>query len=224
MTGVASLWAEVPVDPDADEARDWVLNELSDPRYEAAKPTWFDRVSAAIFEWFESLFSGTPAGPSPLLLAIIVVIVVAALVAAFVIFGMPALNRRSSVAGELFGEDDGRSAEALRRDAAAAAARGDWSRAIEESFRAIARGLAERTILATTPGTTAHGFASSASGAFPALASGLSDAADTFDRVRYLGKVGTEAEYRRVAELERELRSVRVPVSAYAASEGMVDR
>jgi hypothetical protein len=217
---VAALWAEVPVDPEADEARDWILRELSDPKYEAAKPTWFDRLSAAIFEWFESLFTGTPAGPSPLLLAVIVVIVVAALVAAFVIFGMPALNRRSAVTGELFGDDDARSADTLRRDAAAAAARGDWSVAIEESFRAIARGLAERTILATTPGTTAHGFASRAGDAFPELASGLARAADSFDRVRYLGKAGTEAEYRQVAALEASLRAARMPVGAFAGTQG----
>src|SRR5690554_1673847 len=210
---VAALWAEVPVDPEADEARDWILRELSDLKYKAAKPTWFDRLSAAIFEWFESLFTGTPAGPSPLLLAVIVVIIVAALVAAFVIFGMPALNRRSAVTGALFGTDDDRSADAMRRAADAAASAGDWALAIEESFRAIARGLAERTILATTPGTTAHGFAVRAGAAFPALVPQLASAADTFDRVRYLGKAGTEDEYRAVAALERELRSARVPLA-----------
>lgn len=214
--GIGGVWrvaTEVPVDPDADQARDWILNELSDPRYEAAKPTWFDQLASAFWDWLNSLGADTPAGPSPLLLGIIVVIVVAALVAAFLIFGLPALNRRSTVTGELFGEEDSRSADAMRRDAEAAASRGDWARAIEEAFRAVARGLAERTILATTPGTTAHGFARRAAQAFPNLAAELEVAADAFDRVRYLGKPGTQPEYLRVAELERNLRAARMPLA-----------
>ncbi len=211
LPGIAS--ADVPVVPDADEARDWILGELSDPRYEAAKPTWFDQLSSAFLDWLQSLLEGASGGPSGMLLAIVVVIIVAALVAAFVIFGMPALNRRSAITGALFGTDDDRSAEAMRRAADAAASAGDWALAIEESFRAIARGLAERTILATTPGTTAHGFAARAGAAFPALVPQLAAAADTFDRVRYLAKAGTEDEYRAVAALERELRSARVPLA-----------
>lgn len=209
---LASVATEVPVEPDADEARNWVLDELSEPRYEAAKPTWFDRLSSAFLEWLQSLFEGTVSGPSGLLLTIVVVIIVAALVAAFLIFGMPARGRRSAVRGALFGQDDQRAAAEMRRAAETAASAADWSLAIEESFRAIARGLAERTILATTPGTTAHGFAGRAAVAFPALSSELEAAATAFDRVRYLGKNGTEAEYRMVASLERNLSSARAPL------------
>lgn len=212
------MTTDVPVDPNADEARNWILDELSDPRYEAAKPTWFDQLSSAFLEWLQSLLEGTGGGPSGILLAIVVVIIIAALVAAFLIFGMPALNRRSTVSGALFGTDDDRSAEAMRRAADAAASAGDWALAIEEAFRAIARGLAERTILATTPGTTAHGFAVRAGAAFPALVADLAAAADAFDRVRYLGKPGAEAEYRAVAALERELRAARVPLPTAAVT------
>lgn len=201
---------EVPVDPDADQARDWLLDELSEPRYEAAKPTWFDELSSAFFEWLMSLVESGAGGPSGLLLVILAVVVAAGLVAAFLIFGMPALNRRSTVAGELFGRDDVRTADQMRQAADAAASAGNWTVAIEEAYRAIARGLAERTVLATTPGTTAHGFSDRAGAAFPQLAEGLVTAADSFDRVRYLGQPGTEAEYRTVAALELELRTARV--------------
>lgn len=207
-----ALIADVPVDPDADEARRWVLDELSDPRYEAAKPTWFDQLSAAFLDWLTSLGGETTGGPSGLLLAIVVIIIVAALVAAFLIFGVPALNRRSAVAGALFGQDDERSAAAMRQAAADAASRSDWSLAIQESFRAIARGLAERTILATSPGTTARGFSARAAAVFPPLAEGLAAAAGSFDGVRYLGRPGTETEFRAVARLEAELRNARSPV------------
>ena len=210
-SGLFTLAADVPVDPGADEARRWLLDELTDPRYEAAKPTWFDQLSSAFLDWLISLADGDSGGPSGLLLAIVVVLVVAALVAAFLIFGVPALNRRSTVTGALFGQDDERSAAAMRRAAEDAAARGDWAVAIEEAFRAIARGLAERTILQTSPGTTAHGFSDRAAALVPALAAELASAADSFDRVRYLGRPGSEAEYREVARLEAELRGTRAP-------------
>jgi hypothetical protein len=217
---IASVSTDVPLDPDADEARKWILEELSDPRYESAKPTWFDQLSSAFLEWLGSLFEGSVGGPSGLLLGVLIAIIVAALVAAFLIFGRPALNRRSTVSRALFGRDDERSAEEMRRAGDAAASVGDWSLAIEECFRAIARGLAERTIVATTPGTTAHGFASRAGTAFPALAVDLETAATAFDRVRYLGEPGEEADYRAVAALEGELRSARAPLPAAAAVTG----
>lgn len=206
--------AAVPVDPDAEEARRWLLDELSDPRYEAAKPSWFDQLSAAFWDWLTSLGGDGVGGPPGLLLAIVIVLVVGALVAAFVIFGVPALNRRSVVTGSLFGRDDERTAGDIRKAADEAASRGDWALAIEEAFRAIARGLAERTILATSPGTTAHGFAARAGSAFPELATRLAEAADVFDRVRYLGQSGTEDEFRAVAALERELRAARTVIPA----------
>lgn len=208
------LPVDVPVDPDAEEARRWILEELSDPRYEAAKPSWFDQLSAAFWDWLMSLGGEGTAGPPGLLLAIVALLVVGALVAAFFIFGVPALNRRSVVAGSLFGRDDERSAGDIRRAATEAAAQGDWALAIEESFRAIARGLAERTVLATSPGTTAHGFAGRAGTAFPELATRLASAAGAFDRVRYLGQDGTEDEFRMVAALEQELRVARAILPA----------
>lgn len=207
-----TLRADIPVDPDADEARDWIITELGDPRYQAAQPTWFDELSAAFLEWLGSLGGGTVGGPSGLLLTIVIVIVVAAIVAAFWIFGKPAMNRRSAVGRTLFGSSDDRTADDMRRAAESAAARGDFSLAIEESFRALARGLAERTILATSPGTTAHGFAVKAGATFPDLMADLAAAADVFDRVRYLDGVGSEQEYRLIAALERELRSARAPL------------
>jgi len=142
---------EPPVDPAPPEARDWIVNELAKPPYQAAKPTLFDQIAKAIGDWFASLQFGDAQGPPTLGIAVIVGIVVVGLVVAFLIFGLPRLNRRSSVAGALFGEDDARTATRIRADAAAAAARGDYETAIEEMFRAIARGLAERSIITTTP-------------------------------------------------------------------------
>lgn len=203
------LWgaSTVPVDPDAPEAKRWVIDELAKSQYVAAQPTWFDRLSKGIADWFGSLRFGGVDGPPGLGAVVVIVLLVIVLVVAFFIFGAPRLRNRSTVSGSLFGEDDARDAAAMRRAAETAAARGDFALAIAELFRSIARGLAERTVLTTTPGTTARDFAVRAGTAFPALASELADAATTFDAVRYLGDAGSSAGFERVAELERKLRA-----------------
>ena len=101
---------------------------------------------------------------------------------------------------------DDRDALALRRAAEAAAAAGDYDIAIEEEFRAIARGLSERGVVTTFPGTTAHGFAGLASVAFPGAGESLEQAASLFDGVRYLGDAGTENGWIMIRSLERTLR------------------
>ncbi|GAA3892475.1 hypothetical protein GCM10022381_37680 [Leifsonia kafniensis] len=201
--------AGIPVDPSAPDARQWLKGELAKAPYQAAQPTWFDRASQAFFEWINSLTVPSGEGLGPWLPLIITVIVAAVVVTAFLIFGLPRLNRRSRPAAALFGEDDRRSADAMRRSALAAAATGAWSLACEEMFRAIARGLFERTIVQLSPGTTAHDVAAAAATAFPGRQVQLAGAAVTFDQVRYLGALGTEEGFGSLAELEVALRAER---------------
>jgi hypothetical protein len=200
------LGADVPVDPNGDQARRWIIEELSKPQYQAAQPNWFDRVSSAFYDWIQSLsFSRLGGAEGPILL-ILAIVVAAAIVAAFLIFGRARLNRRSALGGGLFGEEDERDAVAIRTAAESAASRGEWALATIEMFRSIARGLAERTIATTNPGTTAHDFAAEAGRAFPSSAERLSAVAVAFDRVRYLGRTGTERDFLDAAALESELR------------------
>lgn len=210
MTALAALIpagvrANVPVNPDAPTAQRWLVEELSNPAYQAAKPTWFDLASKAFWDWVTSLVV-PDGGAWPGLAAVIgTVVVVALIVAAFLIFGAPRLNRRSLLAGTLFGDDDRRSADAMRRAAAAAAQSGDWSTAIEEVYRAIARSLAERTVITVRPGTTAREVAVQASRTFPEHAGRLQDAAAGFEAVRYFGEPGTEPGYTGLVGLDRAL-------------------
>jgi hypothetical protein len=213
----AGLLAGVPVDPDAPEARQWLQDELSKQEYVAAQPTWFDRLSGAIGDWLASLSFGSAGAPGGLGTLIVVLLVVVVLVVAFLVFGLPRLNRRSSVSGSLFGENDDRDAAAMRRAAESAAAQGDYSLAVAELFRSIARGLAERTVLTTSPGTTARNFAARAGAAFTASAEALAVAAIDFDDVRYLGHEGTRSQYDRLAALETELRTARPVLAAVGA-------
>lgn len=200
---------DVPVDPDADEAARWLRDELARPPYQEAQPTWFDRLARSLWEWLSSLSPEPIDGPPGLGQLLVVLVAVAVIVGAFIVFGRPALSRRSRAAESLFGDDDTRDAAAMRRDAERAAASGAWPDAIADMFRAVARGLAERAVVTTTPGTTAQHFASTAAVAFPRHSDDLTASAVIFDGVRYLGRPGDAAEYRRVSALESSLRSAR---------------
>jgi hypothetical protein len=198
---------DVPVDPDAPDAKKWLLDELAKADYAAARPTLIDRIAKAIQDWLNSLtVSGDGSSPSifPLVATLLIV---GLIVAAFIVFGRPRLRRRSTLTGALFADDDdGRTAAQLRESAERAAAAGDLVTAIEEMFRSIARQLAERTVLAVSPGTTAHEFARRAGVSFPGYAARLGRGAAVFDGVRYLDAVGNRAEFDEIATLERELR------------------
>jgi hypothetical protein len=200
---------EIPVEPDAPEAAEWLITELSKPEYQAARPTLFDRIAQAIAEWLASLQIGSVEGPPALGFAIVIALVLVGLIVAFLVFGVPRLNRRSAATGALFGDDDARTAAMLRREAEDAAGRGDYSAAVADLFRCIARGLAERTIVTTSPGTTARDFARHSGQQFPDLSTDLVDAAVMFDAVRYLGREGTPEQYAALATLEGRLRATR---------------
>lgn len=200
------LTGDVPVNPTPDQARNWMIQELAKPEYQAAQPTWFDRLSSAVVDWLQSLNLGSNGIVTGPILLVVALVVIAAIAAAYVIFGPPRRGRRSTLSRALFGGSDDRDAAAMRKAGEAAAARQEWATAIEEMFRSIARRLADRTILSVTPGTTAHDFAARAGVVLPEFSGRLAGAASAFDEVRYLDRDGTEAVYLSTAQLERDLR------------------
>jgi hypothetical protein len=198
-----------PVNPNGPTAQAWILKELAKGKYAASRPTWFDEVATAIRKWLDSL-SGPKAGGIPGLGPIVIIVVVAVvLLIAFLVFGLPRLNRRSRVTGELFGEDDRRTAAQILAAARAAAATGDFSLAIIEGMRASGRTLGERTLLTMFPGTTAHEFSRRAAILFPDERRRLEGVATSFDGVRYLGEKGTESQWRTTEQLAVALRTAR---------------
>ena len=216
---------DIPVDPDAEEARRWLEEELGrgdQPPAEPAEPPqwWID-----FLNWLRDLFGGGDVqAPGQVAdtggtvgVVIIVVLIVVALAIAFRIFGLPRLRKRSKVTGDLFGDDDDRSAEQLRTAAEKAADAGDYTTAVVESFRSLARDLAERGFVLTFPGTTARDFAHRAADLFEGTHDRLIEAADVFDGVRYLAAVGTLEQWKRMSALERELRTARRPRAPRAA-------
>ncbi|NEM90828.1 DUF4129 domain-containing protein [Galbitalea soli] len=200
-----------PLDPSAAEARRLLLLELSKPEYQAGRETLAEMIMRWIQAWLASLMlQFNPGSGSGALGPILLVVIVAALaIVALLVFGRPRLRRRSADAGALFGEDDRRDSAALREAALLAADAGDYALAIEEGFRAIARGLAERSIVSTFPGTTAASFARSAGDALPELAARFQAAGTVFDGVRYLDHPGTATGWEQVRDLERDARAAK---------------
>jgi Domain of unknown function (DUF4129) len=205
LSELSTLPLKVPVDPNGPDAQQLLARELAKSEYLKAQPSPFDRLVSGFIDWLNSLLSLQTSGPPSLAFLIVLGIIVAGIVIAVLVFGVPRVNRKSAVAGSLFGENDERSAGQMRTAAEEAAARGDYATAIAEMFRAIARGLAERTVLSIFPGTTAHDFSARAGAVFPRFSAELTIAAASFDTVRYLGKPGTAHEYAAIATLEREL-------------------
>ncbi|MFF1571852.1 DUF4129 domain-containing protein [Leifsonia sp. NPDC058292] len=221
MIGAVSgmLVADIPVDPSSPEAKELIERELAKPEYQAAKPTWFDIASKAVSDWIGSLFQGPSGDAGPVLLIVVVLIIAGLIVAAFFIFGRPRLNRRTASARRsVFGADDLRTAAELRASAAAAARSQNWVLAIEESFRALAQGLDERTVVTISPGTTAREFALLAAAAVPPERERLLDAARVFDGVRYLDRPGTESQYQQLVALDTSLQSARVDLTPVGAA------
>ncbi|HET8958773.1 MAG TPA: DUF4129 domain-containing protein [Microcella sp.] len=223
MTSVFSTIAHLgalagaPLTPDAPDARDLVRRELAHPRYAEAQPTWFDLLSQSVVDWFLGLFESGVSGPPGLGLVIVLLVIGALVAVAIAVYGIPARRAKRAGRDDLFGDSDARSARDMRRDAEAAAARGDWASAIADRYRAIARSLDERTIVTVHPGTTAHGFARLAARAYPDAGGDLERAADAFDGVRYLGRAGTPDAYGQLRDLDTQLSSRPSPVAASAS-------
>ncbi|KAA9130112.1 DUF4129 domain-containing protein [Microbacterium caowuchunii] len=203
-----------PLTPDADEARRWAEQELADPAYEAARPTPFDRVAQAIGDAIAQFFTQpVPSSWGPAFAVVATVVVLAVVLVAFLIWGRPRAGARlrPESGTDLFGDVGHRSAAELRADAARYAADEDWTEAIGASVRALARGLDERGILETPPGTTVQSFARQAAASFPEHAAEFASAASDFDDVRYLRRPGTRIAYECVRSLDDAVSRTRVP-------------
>ncbi|MFT4234255.1 MAG: DUF4129 domain-containing protein [Microbacterium sp.] len=209
--GAIRLVDAIPFIPDGDEAREWAKDELSDPIYQASKPTLIDRISGAIADFLSRLFNPDLGdGWSPVLTGIIVAVIILVIVLAFLVWGRPRLSHTAEPRGALlFGDDDERTAAELRASSQAAAAAGDWERAIIDGFRALARSLAERDVVDTPPGMTSQQLAREATRPFPDKAAALAQCSAVFDDVRYVRRPATAQGYQLISATDAELQATR---------------
>lgn len=180
--GGGSEWIvmQPPVDPDAETARQWLVDELSRSEYSQGDQSLITRFLA----WLNSLSAPDPSFSIPLAVILTVAIIVVVIVAAL-LGGRVRLGSRAQPSDVVVSLDDARTADQIRLDARRAADANDWSAATTEQFRAIARSLEERAVLDELAGRTAQELARAASPALPRVAPGLVDGARRFDSIRY---------------------------------------
>ncbi|MDR2381688.1 MAG: DUF4129 domain-containing protein [Bifidobacteriaceae bacterium] len=202
---------EPPLNPDRDEARRWLEEELSRSIYDE-NPSLWERFIA----WLRDIFiEEATAGPASWWVAVAVGVLVLALAAAVAWF--IARQRRIRGAkrapGPVFA-DERRTADELRAAAQERARVGDWRSACILAFQALTRSFEEEAILDPQPGRTAREVAADAAQVLPSLSRQLYDAASQFDRIAYghaRGDAQVFASLTGLAERARATRPVEPP-------------
>lgn len=179
----------VPVVPDADQAREWAEQELSRTVYQEAKPSLLDRFWRWVGDFLANLLDGL-SGVDPTLGVLLLAAGAAAVLAAVLFLIKPRLNARRRK--ELFDAEDIKVAVDHRLLAEEAAARGEWDTALAERLRAVIRSAEERVILEPRAGRTAAEAGRALAASFPAAAEEIAWLARRFDEVRY-GHLGADS-------------------------------
>ncbi|GIG36130.1 DUF4129 domain-containing protein [Cellulomonas pakistanensis] len=211
VVAAAGRATEVPVVPDAEQARGWLERELADPVYHE-QPSLLQR----LLDWLGRLFEGAdgiPVGNVGTLLAVLGGIALLVLIA-FLVTGPVRRNRRVAGTGTVLDSDDRRTAAELRAAADAAAARGDWDAAAADRFRAVVRALEERAVLDERPGRTAHEAVEAAGVRLPAHAVDLRAAGRLFDDVVYGERAASAADDAGLRELDARVAATRPTLPA----------
>lgn len=197
-----------PLVPDSEDAREWLLEELSREPYSQSPSFWewlwsqIERIIQAITSYGNGL--------EAVFLPLVVVALVAGIIILAFLYGPPARRGRrvETAAGGMWQEGDARTASALQQSASRAAAAGDYSLAVIELFRASVRGLEERGTIETTAGMTATEVAQIISGTLPGARDLADLAATTFNGARYGALAASEADYRVMREFDSALTEV----------------
>jgi ribosomal protein S20 len=194
----------VPVQPDADEARRLLEDELAKGIYQEAQPSLLERAWTAFLNWLGELLGqirSVDAGLGTVLLAVGAVVVIA--VAILLI--KPRLNARKRPEPAVFQQASRLSAQAHRTLSEAAAKNRDWDEALTERFRAITRAAEERIIIDEQAGRTAAEVAAQLQNLFNVQSADLDWLALRFNEVHYGARPATEADCQRAAELDQDL-------------------
>ena len=205
----------VPVVPDADQARTWLEDELTQPVYHQHAS-----ILQRIVAWLRRLFDGAPGlNTSPRVVALIVVLAIVLIAGvALWVAGPVRRARRLRAPGAVHAGDDRRTAAQLRADADAAADRGAWDDAVADRFRAIVRDLETRTVLDERPGRTAHEAVETASGRLPTVATDLRRAGRLFDDVVYGHVPAHRSDDAALREVDQRVGAARTSIGLVADS------
>ncbi|WP_309071399.1 DUF4129 domain-containing protein [Arthrobacter sp.] len=198
------LPSTVPLQPDDDEARRLLQDELAKGIYQEAEPSLLERAWTAFLNWLGELLGqirSVDAGLGTILLAVGAVVVIA--VAILLI--KPRLNARRRPEPSVFQASARSSAQTHRAAADAAARNSQWDEALTERFRAITRSAEERVIIDEQAGRTAVEVARQLQDLFNAQSGDLDWLALRFNEVHYGARPATQGDYQRTVELDQVL-------------------
>jgi hypothetical protein len=172
--------------------------ELSKGIYHRYDDPWpvrvFKAVTHAIGDFLDRIAAHAPGGGAGAF-GLLIVLAVLLLVARW---RLGPIRRERRVAGGPVLDDRVRTAAEHRREAERAAVAGDWTTAVVERMRAVARDLEERGVVDARPGRTADELAAEVTVLTPAVADVFRAATSTFDAVAYGRRPAEAASYRTV--------------------------
>ncbi|WP_022924963.1 DUF4129 domain-containing protein [Serinicoccus marinus] len=205
-----------PIDPDRDEARRLLTEELESGDYRLQEP-WLTRA----WRWFVEQLPDVPdLGALPPWTTWAVLGLVLCAVAAVLVFASRDRWRAGrlapqAAAGPVLGGAR-RSAADYRTSAREALSAERVDEAVLDGYRALAAGAIERTLLDDRPGRTAHEVAQELSPVFPVHADDLRRAGDVFDAVRYGDHRASTEQAQAVLALDERLLDSRPELAAAA--------
>lgn len=219
LTGLA---AQVPVDPDAQTAREWAEAELAQPIYHQ-RPSLLRMVLDWVLEQLARAQAATSSlDPRAAAITVALVLLVGGGIA-LVVAGPVRRARRARGSVEVFGGDDRRTAAELRAGAEALAAQGQWTEAVLDRFRAILRDLEDRVVLDPRPGRTAHEAAERAGVRLPGCAADLRRAARLFDDLCYGSAEATRDDDAWLREVDQRVAASRPAAVGSATSPALLE-
>lgn len=209
------------VDPDRATARQRAVEELTDPEYVREQPNLLQRGITWLLDQLGGLADAAAAAGTATALVVGVLLVTAVVVAAALLAGPLRRGdlRSARRDGGVFAGTRLSAAEHRRASETAAEAQ-QWSRAVQERFRATARSLEERVVLDPRPGRTADEVALEAGVLLPDVAAALRAASRVFDDVTYGERDGDEAGYRTCVAADEATARARPPAARTSGAGG----
>ncbi len=201
------------LDPDTDQARRWLVDELANPEYQDRRSV-LQRFIDWLFQRFDSAPNDGIVGidlPPPVTIGVLAIVFVglALLLLRVRRETHPEETESRAVLGDLT-----LTCEQFRSRGLAALKDGRWGDAVIEFTRALARDAADRTLLAEAPSLTAHEIGAQLAPVFPEHTAAIARAMDLFDAVRYGRYAATQLDAFHVRDLEEALRTARPVLKA----------
>ncbi|MEO3798810.1 DUF4129 domain-containing protein [Nonomuraea sp. B1E8] len=203
---------------DREEAARQAARELLDPAYETESLP--DRIYRWVMQFLGDLIDAATGGGSAggIIASVVIVLIILGVIVLISWQLRRSARKNAPATGALFGERAMSAAE-HRQAGERLAGEGQWTPAVQERLRAIARDLEERALVDGMPGRTADELAAEAAVSLPGFADELAAAARSFDDVTYGGVPGTRDAYTRMAALDDRVSQARpVPIVSPASA------